>query len=273
LGFSAVNTGNNLIYLIVSVLLGLMGVSGFFGRSNLSRLDIFIDFPDELFAATHSLVKITLVNRRSILPAFLINVRIDNREVLFPFVSAKGTAAKYMDFYFPRRGSYRLESLYLSSRYPFNFFTRYKSIAGAYEGVVFPQVKKCGLYDFIKNQTMRGGERYANKSGYDGEMISIRSYTSGDPYKYINWKSSAKTGELKTKEFSMAVHQPVIIDFNRVDIPDIEERISCITYFIIKSFRNNIPVGLKIKDMVYTPGLSKTHKTSMLRELALYGET
>ncbi len=249
-----------------------MGVSGFFGKNNLSRLDVSLDLPDELFAATHFPVKVTLVNNRRMLPAFLIRVRIDDKEVFFPFVPPKGAEAKFADFYFPRRGSYNTGRLYLSSVYPFNFFTRYKAAHGEYQALVFPQVKKCGIPGFFDGLTSRGGERNINKSGYDGEMVSVRSYISGDPSKYIHWKSSAKTGELKTKEFSMLSQQPIIIDFGKVDIRDKEYKISCITYVILKAFRNNIPVGLKMKDTFHKPGLSKIHRISLLRELALYDQ-
>ncbi len=247
-----------------------MGVSGFFGKNNLSGLDVSLDLPDELFAATHFPVKITLVNNRRLLPAFLIRVRINNKEVFFPFVPPKGADAKFADFYFPRRGSYNAGRLYLSSVYPFNFFNRYKTIQEEYEAIVFPQVKKCVIPGFFENLTARGGDRDINKSGYDGEMVSVRTYISGDPSRYIHWKSSAKTGELKTKEFSTSSHRPVIIDFEKVNIRDKEEKISCITYVILKAFRNNIPVGLKMRDAYHKPGLSKTHRISMLRELALY---
>ena len=250
-----------------------MGVSGFFGRSNLSGLNVAVDLPDEIFAATHIPVKITLLNKRRMLPAFLIRVRIDDKEMLFPFVPAKGAVTKYLDFHFSRRGSYRSKLLYLSSVYPFNFFTRYKAADAVYDAIVFPQVKKCELHGLFADRAAHGGEHYARKYGYEGEMVSIRNYTAGDPSKYIHWKSSAKTGELKTKEFLMASHQPVLIDFERVDIRDMEEKISCIAYFIIKAFRNQIPVGLKLTGKIYKPGLSKTDKIKMLRELALYGES
>ena len=266
------NTGNNLVYLIVSAFLGLMGISGFFGRRNLSALEISVDFPEEIFAAAPLPVKITLANRRKILPAFLIKVIIDNKELLFPFVPPGGIDLRYADFFFPSRGSYVIRLIYLSSVYPFNFFTRYKSVAGTYATVVFPQIKKCEQPCMTEKFSGQAGELSLNKSGSDGEIVSVRNYASGDPSKYIHWKSSAKTGELKTKEFSTASNQPVIIDFSQIAMRDDEEKISCITYLILKSYRNNIPVGLKIDDNFYEPGLSKTHKMKMLRELALYGD-
>lgn len=247
-----------------------MGVSGFFGKRNLSKLDVALDLPEELFAGTHFPVKITLVNKRRMLPAFLIRVRIGGREVLFPFVPANGFGTQYVDFYFPRRGKYRTELFHISSIYPFNFFIRYRAIGSPFETVVFPQVKKCGLVSSFDNLTLHSGEHASHKAGYDGDMLSIRAYISGDPSKNIHWKASAKTGELKTKEFSTESNTPIFIDFDKVDIREREERISCITYFIVKAFRNNIPVGLKMKDTVYGPGLSKALKISMLRELALY---
>ena len=47
LGFAAVNTGNNLLYLLVSALLGFMSVSGVLGKWNLGRVEVRYLPPDE----------------------------------------------------------------------------------------------------------------------------------------------------------------------------------------------------------------------------------
>jgi len=88
--------------------------------------------------------------------------------------------------------------------------------------------------------------------------------------KYISWKATARTGDLKTKEMSSLSYQPVIIDFDAIEIRDLEERISCVTHTFIQLIRN-APVGLKINGKVFQPGTSSTHKIAVLRELALYG--
>jgi uncharacterized protein (DUF58 family) len=93
----------------------------------------------------------------------------------------------------------------------------------------------------------------------------------GDPLKYIHWKATAKTGRLKTKELSSLAHRPVIIDFEKVSIANVEERISSVAYAIVQFTKKNIPVGLKINGNLYLPDVSSAHKLSMLRELALYG--
>ena len=63
-------------------------------------------------------------------------------------------------------------------------------------------------------------------------------------------------------------------------IGDLEERISCITYVIVRSYRLNIPVGIKISGKVFKPfaenstdfGKVGLGKIVMLTELALYGK-
>lgn len=277
LGFSAVNTANNLMYLVVSALLGFMAISGLFGKRNLSKIDIDMELPEEIYANTGIPVRITLINNRRFLPAFLLKVRLLNDEVLFPFVDARAAEPKYMNIFFPERGRSRIGDIHLCSVFPFNFFVRCKKLDKVFESVVFPQAKKCELPGLFEKAGRARGEKSTDKAGYEAEMISLRDYIKGDPLKYIHWKASAKTGRLKTKELSSLSRQPVIIDFDTLTIKNVEEKISCVTYLLLKLFRKNVPVRLKIGGSFYKTGLSKTamertqaDKISMLRKLALY---
>ncbi len=91
----------------------------------------------------------------------------------------------------------------------------------------------------------------------------------GDPIKYINWKATAKTGELKQKSFHRSFSS-VVIDFT-TDIDDREKRISCVAYTIVQSIKKNVPIGLKLNNTFFSPAVSGNHKTTLLTELALYG--
>jgi uncharacterized protein (DUF58 family) len=117
------------------------------------------------------------------------------------------------------------------------------------------------------------GEEHSNRIGYDSDMISIRDYLTGDPMKYISWKSTAKTGALKTKEFSTLEFQPVIIEFDKVNIRDLELKISCVTFMILRLFRAGVPFGLAMEGEVYGPNHSKANKMNILRRLALYDQS
>lgn len=249
-----------------------MSISGIFGKNNISKIDINIELPAEIYADMEFPLKIRLANRRKLLPAFLIDVNAAGGRVLFPYVGAGEEAITYLKVSFKQRGRNRFSDIYTSSIFPFNFFVRYGKADKMQDIIVFPKPKKCELWSMFEKEGRQKGERHSDKTGYDGEITSFRDYIQGDPVKYVYWKASAKTGELKTKELSSLSRRPVTIDFERVGIRNKEEKISCVTYAVLKLLRQNIPVGLKIGGTLFKAGLRTPHKIIMLKELALYGK-
>ncbi|MBF0328488.1 MAG: DUF58 domain-containing protein [Nitrospirae bacterium] len=266
------NTANNLLYLIVSALLSLMGVSGVFGKRNISGIAVSLEFPEEIYANTTVPVKIKIANSRRFMPAFLIRIKAGNEDLLVPFIDRKSTDVRYMNFEFPMRGVQFIENIYISSVFPFNFFVRFRQVPKIYEIIVFPEPKDCQWQSPLERSRKTRGEKGSDKSGYESDIISLREYSYGDPLKYLHWKASAKTGTLITKELSALLLQPVVIDFEKVPVKEIEKRVSCITHAILKYHKQNIPVGLKIDGETYNPEISSQHKRVMLKALALYGK-
>ncbi len=272
LGVSAVNTGNNLVYLITAAFLSFLGVSGFFGKSNIDDVQVLLDAPEEIYANTEFPLQIRLENTRRFFPSFLIRVRVGDCEALFPYVGTKDSSVTYIGMVLGRRGRHGLGVVSICSAFPFNFFVRCRK-ASEREVVVFPQPKRCDLSDAAERRRTQRGEAPSERRGTEGELLSLRDYTRGDPLKYIHWKASAKSKDLKTKELSSLAERPVIIDFETTNIANKEERISCITYTLLRLYRRNVPAGLRIGGKVFDPGTSPSHKNAMLRELALYDET
>jgi uncharacterized protein (DUF58 family) len=270
LGVSAANTGNNLVYMIVSALLGFMSLSGIFGRNNLSRVSVEVEFPEEIFARRDVPVGVVVTNLRRKMPIFLLRVRVGDSTVSFPYLDGGQRETRYLTTNFQRRGRHEISGITVSSVFPFNFFIRFRYLSRQFSCIVFPELKKEELLGGNHRERKVRGERTSDKIGHESDIISIREYAYGDPLKYINWKATAKTGKLKTKELSAPSSRPVVIDFDRVLIRDLEERISVVAYTIHRLIRRNVPVGLRIAEKRYDPGLSKMHKVGMLRELALY---
>jgi uncharacterized protein (DUF58 family) len=276
LGVSGINTGNNLIYLIVAAFLSFMAVSGIFGKRNLSKIDVRIELPEEIYADTSTPVRVIIRNNRRFLPVFLMRVHVAGSEILFPFVDVKTEGARYLFLPFRERGRSEIRNMYVSSVFPFHFFIRFRTMPGVFEAIVFPRAKKCESLGSFEEGRRSRGEHATNKTGYEADIISLRDYIEGDPLKYIHWKATAKTGRLKTKELSSLSHQPVIIDFDALPLKDLEEKISCVTYILLRLLKRNIPVGLRIGGTLYKPfskphqERTKTLKLAMLTKLALY---
>jgi uncharacterized protein (DUF58 family) len=126
--------------------------------------------------------------------------------------------------------------------------------------------------DPFEKQIKNTGEHSAGRTGYEDDLISVRDYQSGDPLKYINWKATAKTDQLKTKQFASHLSRPVTLDFAMLPMTGVEDKLSCLTYMIIRLLKNNIPVGLKLKNKLMKPNVTYNHKIRLLKELALYVE-
>ncbi len=271
IGLAAVNTGNNLVYIIASALLSYMLISGIFGRSNIYGVDIMLEFPDEVYAGVDVPVRVRVNNTRRFMPLFLIMAEVESQAILFPFVKAKGSESRSMNMCFQRRGRYRVGPISVSSIFPFNFFTRYRKISRFFDLTIFPKPIRCRLSQLHDRQTRFKGDISSNTPGYESEILSIRDYVLGDPPKYISWKSTAKTGRLKTKELSSIELQQVLIDFNQIDRKNLEYALSCVTHVLLRLIRSSTPVGLRIDGETYKPAVSMGHKLRMLEKLALYG--
>lgn len=248
-----------------------MVISGLLGKANITGIDIELEPTLEVYANRPFPLKIRSINRRRYLPGFMFRVHVAGESVFLPFISVKSESSAYVNFTFEARGMQRIDELYLCSAFPFNFFVRCRKIKKSFDFIVFPEPKKCELLSHVEERARTSGELPSNKTGFYPEMVSIRDYISGDPLKYINWKATAKIDKLQTKELSSASFNPVVIDFDDIDIKIVEEKISCITYTVLQLYKKGVPFGLKMKDKLYLPETTNSHKKTVLSELALYG--
>jgi uncharacterized protein (DUF58 family) len=98
---AALNTGNNLLFIIVSAMLAAVVVSGVVSNAMLRRLDLEVDLPEHVFAGETISSRVTLANPRRLLPAFSVSVVTPERsrrklqwsraEFHFPFGRRKGS--------------------------------------------------------------------------------------------------------------------------------------------------------------------------------------
>lgn len=74
IGIAALNTGNNLLYIIVAAMLAAILVSGFASAAVLRDLQLDVRLPEHVFAGQPMLGRIVLRNPRRRLPSFSIHV-------------------------------------------------------------------------------------------------------------------------------------------------------------------------------------------------------
>ena len=252
------------------MLLGIMGASGIFGKRNLSKVEVDLRLPLEVYARRPFTLGVHVRNNRNRLPLFLGRVLIGKGRTLFSFIDTMSESVAYVPFSFSSRGPQRIDSIYLESPFPFSFFVRAIKLKTSYDVIVFPEPIECDVDRIGHDERGGRGESSRGGLGESSELASIREYVTGDPLKYVNWKATAKSGVLKTTLFSALSQRPVLIDFDKVEIRGTEEKISCITFAVLDLTRRNIPVGLRLGGRSFPPALSDSHRFSIMKELALY---
>lgn len=268
-GFAAVNTGNNLLFLIVSALLAFMAVSGIFGWINMRGNVLGIELPDEIYAGRDTLVGISLENRKSIMPTFLVRIRIFLESADFTLVNRRGTETDSMVMKFHGRGFKMFEEMEIQSPFPVNFFVRSKRFKLPYRFVVFPAPKLCHETSYFE-ANKSSSEFFSRYKGLDGDVQKISNYTGNEPLKLIHWRLSAKLGDLKVKEMTAGTSEPLILDIDRLPGINREDALSCGVFLVNRFMRQNRPVGLKKGEVVIKPALSREHRLKLLTELAVY---
>lgn len=268
LGFAAVNTGNNLLYLMVSALLGFMAISGLLGQQNLQRLEVQVLPAEALFARLPGQVEIELLNRRRWLPAFLISVEIGDGKTLVPLLASGQRQRQGVSLTFPARGYQPLPSVWVRSCFPINFFVRSRLLPARQQLLIFPQPLAAPL-PFGAGENEQARRLEMPQPGIDGELRSIDSYHENDPLKAIHWKLSARHDELRVKRQTRLGAPSLLLKLDDFS-GSLEERLGQCTYLVNRLIAQQRAVGLQT-DRLLSPASGRRQRLKLLTELALYG--
>jgi len=216
-GFAAWNTGNNLLFLVFSLLVSTLFVGWVAARSSLRDLTVSARFPDHIFAAEAAPVIVTLRNTKRVLPSFSILVEArgpdhdaeQNRRrryrkrllAYFSYVPHKAAAEQKVDQLFPRRGHVLIDGFELSTRFPFGFFRRRRRLrARNVDIIVYPKPEVIG--DKLHLLPMYAGRIPSLRRGAGHDLFSMRDYQPQDDLRHIDWKATARSRRLTVREFT-----------------------------------------------------------------------
>ena len=151
-GLAALNSGNNLLYLVLGLMLALIVGSGFLSSLNLNRIRIKRRFPTRIYANQAILIEYEVLNTKRVWPSFGLHLQIDQTP-LYLFLIAPQDAQKYQHTHaFLRRGIYHLEGLHLSTQFPFGFFSKSVHLKLSSTFTVYPNLNRFSLPLEFQNQ-------------------------------------------------------------------------------------------------------------------------
>ena len=270
IGFAAVNTGNNLLFLVVSGLLAFMSVTGLAGMYNIKSLLPDLHPPEEIYAGIPAPFRLSVQNTKHYLPSFLIKFECyAGQAQVFPVINKDSTSEATLLLSFELRGQVPLGRVTISSPYPVGFFTRHWVFEIDRTVTVFPRPIATGSSGSGEDSPSAGyGLR--RESGMSGELERIYPYSGSEPLRMIHWKHSARSHDLMVKGFGRSAVAPLVIDLHELPGHDVEERLSRATWLVRRWVRER-PVGMMLGGHVFPAGTGKQHGLMLLKELALYG--
>jgi uncharacterized protein (DUF58 family) len=196
IGVAAANTGNNALYLVEAVLLGLLVLSGLASKRNLSRLVLDFEEPPEVHCSQVFSVPFTVRNGDRLLARryLLVGGLADVDSVLVAHLGAAESSRESLTFRIKRRGLHRFEHVRISSVFPFGLFEKAMRYPAGLEILVYPEIFPAGA--MRQFDPLRLGEEPSRRIGWSHELRTLRSFRHGDDPRGVHWKRSARMGEL-----------------------------------------------------------------------------
>ena len=273
----ATNTGNNGLYLLVSVFLGALVVSGIVSRRNVEGLEVGLDGPAEVFAGEPSRFTLRLRNLGR-LPRRAVLVKIGGAvaPILFPLVVAGSEETRGVDLVFSRRGRRRAESLLVYSGFPIGLFRKGRMREVADERIVYPALRLGPSPRPDPREAERGDPR-SRRVGRGAEIRNLRDAVFGDDPRDVHWPQTARQGKFIIKERAAEEGRDSLVrlDLKRPEVagPEweraFETAVSETAGLALQLLARGSRVGLLLGGQLLPPGSGPAHRRALLTALAL----
>ena len=204
IGAAAVNTGNNLLYLILGWMLSFIVASGVLSELTMRGLKVRRRPPPRMHADQPFLMEISVENQKESMASYSIEIEdLDkgtplDKKCFFLKVPPGRTQRTSYRHRFAKRGLYRLSGFRIGTKFPFALFRKSRVLVEEDELLVFPAVYA------VKTPAPRS--RHAegtlvSRLGRAGEFFGLREYRQGDDRRDIHWRTTARTGRTVVREY------------------------------------------------------------------------
>jgi len=279
IGFAAINTGNNLLFLVLGMMLVLIVASGVLSELSLRALSVERRSPDRIFARRPFLMEIGLTNEKRRVPSFSIEIEdllagasLERTCYFLKLPAGKRQRTSYRTS-FPRRGLYRFSGFNVSTKFPFAFFRKTRPVESPAEVVVFPAIHPVSSRQLASGHA---GERTSGRLDRRGDFHALREYQQGDDPRAIHWRKSARAGRMMIRQNEEQEARRIAIFFDNrrrggspAELELQEEAVCQVASLAAHYIERSYAVQLVARGVSVAPGRGQRHLNRLLRALAL----
>jgi len=278
IGLAAINTGNNLFYLLLAMMLSLIVISGLLSEHCLRRLEFRRHVPDLIMANEPTTLTLSVTNLNRHLPSFSLRL-LDvvegqdvDRGLAIHLLPPQSSVLLSYPLLATKRGWIRFEGIRAQTLFPFGLFLKKGFYSMEAHLLVSPPIKPLTLR-FMDELVSEGQGESLSQRGHGTQLYNLRLYQPGDDSRAIHWMTTARTSQLIVRE-TEAEDQRRILVFLSIVAPDecgplFERSVTFVASLLWQLIERAYPVRLIVGREDSGLGSGSSHLFAMLRLLAL----
>ena len=278
LGIAAINTGHNLLYLLLGFLLAIISLSGVFSERVLKHARADFVSPGPVHAGEAQRVAALVKNNRRW--GRIYSVRsfpiLDDDAVEIvpayaPELQAGEEGSHLLRLRFSRRGVYRSEWAQLETDFPFGLVCKSRILKSQAVFRVWPRVFDVELTHpsaFQRAEEQSG----SSVSPVGEEFYGVRDYRPGDPQHRIHWRLTARRQKPIVRELELPRSPQLIVTCRipALDDLDAQDRYAQVAASVaLKALDMGYAVGLDCRQGNIPPGRGTNQAVRILDMLTL----
>ncbi|MBS2032310.1 MAG: DUF58 domain-containing protein [Deltaproteobacteria bacterium] len=196
-GAAAINTGNNLLYLVLGLQLASIVISGVLSESVITGLELTSLGAGDARVGEPGAWLLRIGKRRGRVPSYSITLTAADGPARGASAGvlrlALGTTQTVELRFTPeRRGRFVAKKITIATRFPFGLFEKSRELTAEQELFVYP---RRGAAPLESNRPRPDdGPRRTHRAGRGPEPLSLRGWLPGDGLSRIHWLKSAQLG-------------------------------------------------------------------------------
>ena len=272
-GVAAVNTGNNLLYLALSLNLSLILLSGVLSEGTLRHVTLSVRLASEAFAGEEAFLAVTCSAKAKRFPGIsliaILRAGKDHVTVRFPDIAPGSSATRIVPFRPARRGELDSILASVSTRFPFSLFEKSVELDIPAGVIVYPRPSPPA--ERSENLPVAAPSGRPFLSGRVGAFPrGVREHLPSDPVRDIHWKTTARTGRWMVKEREGEAAPGVELRVEETGTPEaFEARLSDACGAVLELERRTVPFRLRIGDRICAEAHDPDRRSKALEALAM----
>jgi uncharacterized protein (DUF58 family) len=280
-GFAALNTGNNLLYLVLSLMLAFLVLSGVLSEAALRGIQVERRLPFEWVAgrAARVVLEVRNAQRRTWSHAIVVEdlgaagggAAAPLGRVFAMRVAPGQTESRSYRFEPAARGELRFHGFRVTTRFPFGLFAKSLEIEREARVIVYPR-----LVAQRPPRRRAGDPRSVRDVGGSGarsaEVAGLREFARGDSPRRVHWRASWRRGFLLVRDEAGSAGGEALVRLatrDREPGEAFEREVERAASEAEAGLRAGLRVALHTDGPVFPPDTGAVHRARLLGFLAL----